>query len=140
MESLKKTVDTSLTGSRTGAGPEVKKKRQKLSLSISLEVFKPNLREITQEEENKLFSDNTTSAMQDISILFFIDNEMKAVIKHLNPKKVLGCDLIINEVLQKLPEMRIKYIIQLCNAIFRRDFFPPPPMEGSTNYNDPETW
>jgi len=76
MESHKKTVDTSLTGSRTRAGPEMKKKRQKFSLSISLEVFKPNLREITQEEENRLFFDNT-SATQDISILFFIVNEMK---------------------------------------------------------------
>jgi len=40
-----------------------------------------------------------------------------------------------------LPET-IKYIIQLCNAVFKRGFFAPQEdrqqMEGSTNYNDSE--
>jgi len=49
---------------------------------------------------------------------------MKVVIKYLNPKKVTGYDLVTNKVLQKLPEMGIKYITQLCNAVLRRGFFP----------------
>jgi len=49
---------------------------------------------------------------------------MKAIIKYLNPKKVLGYDLITNKILQKVPEMGIKYIIQLCNRVLRGGFFP----------------
>jgi len=32
--------------------------------------------------------------------------------------------MISNKVLQMLPEMAVKYITQLCNAVLRRDFFP----------------
>jgi len=48
-------------------------------------VFK--LREITQEEENRLLSNDTIPATQDTSTRLFIINEVKAVIKRLNPKK-----------------------------------------------------
>jgi len=45
---------------------------------------------------------------------------MKAVIKHLNPKKAPGYDLITNKVVQKLSKIReIRYITQPCYAISR---------------------
>jgi len=31
---------------------------------------------------------------------------------------------ISNQVLQKLSEIRIQFIIQLCDAVLRQDFFP----------------
>jgi len=49
---------------------------------------------------------------------------MKNVMKHLNSMKAPDDDLT-NQILQKLPEMEIKYITQLCNALFRQGFFPP---------------
>jgi len=55
----------------------------------------------------------------------FTINEVKAIIKHLNPKKAPGYDLITNKVLQMLPKIAIKYITQLCNAVLRRRFFLP---------------
>jgi len=91
----------------------VKKKRQKYSLHFS-KVFKPNPREITLEEEDRLLSDDITPDTLDTSTRPFIINEVKAVIKYLNPKKALSYDLIIsqsiNQILQTLPEMGIKYI------------------------------
>jgi len=42
--------------------------------------------------------------------------EVRAVIKNLIPKEVPSHDLLINKILQKLPEMGIRYITQLCNA------------------------
>jgi len=51
----------------------------------------------------------------------FIIKEVRAVIKNLNTKKMPGY-LIINQFLQKLLEIKIKYIIQLCNAIPKTSF------------------
>jgi hypothetical protein len=42
--------------------------------------------------------------------------EVRAVIKNLNPKEVPSYDLLINKILQKFPEMGIKYITQLYYA------------------------
>jgi hypothetical protein len=58
-------------------------------------------------------------------------------IKNLNPKKAPSYDLITNQLLQKLPETGIKYIIQICNAIRRGSLFQTS-MEGMINYYDPE--
>jgi len=52
-------------------------------------VFKPNPREIAQQEENRL-SDDTISVTQDIPTSHFTINEVKAVINHLNPNKAPG--------------------------------------------------
>jgi len=50
----------------------------------------------------------------------FTIKEVKAIIRNMNPKKVMGYDLkYCNQILQKLPEMGIKYITQLYNAIYR---------------------
>jgi len=59
------------------------------------------------------------------------------VIKNLNPKKAPDYDFITNKVLQKMPEIKIKFIAQLCNA--QTGLFSIP-MEGSANYYDPEIW
>jgi hypothetical protein len=50
-----------------GGGPEVKKKRLKHSPHLS-KVSKPNAREITLEEENKLLSDDTISTTRPFTI------------------------------------------------------------------------
>jgi len=42
----------------------------------------------------------------------------------MNPKKVPSYDFITNQILQKLPEIGIKFITQLCIAVFRGGFFP----------------
>jgi len=41
---------------------------------------------------------------------------MRAVIRDLNSKNASGNDLLTNQVLQKLPEREIKFIIKLYNA------------------------
>jgi hypothetical protein len=53
--------DTILSGNKTGAGPEDKKKKPKhyYIATYLLKVSKPNPCEIALEEENKLFSENT---------------------------------------------------------------------------------
>jgi len=60
-------------------------------------VLKSNSREITLKKENRLLFDDTTPATQDTSIRSFIVNEVKAVIKYLNPKKAL--DYNLNQIL-----------------------------------------
>jgi hypothetical protein len=57
-------------------------------------VFKPNSREIAQEEENKLLFDNTASAWISLQASSLI-REVRAV-KYLNPKEALCYDLITN--------------------------------------------
>jgi len=80
--------------------------------------------EITQEEENRLLSDDIIPVTQDIPTSLFTINEVKAVINYLNPKKAPGYDLITNKELKMLSETAIKYITQLYNAVLRRGFFP----------------
>jgi len=63
-------------------------------------------------------------AILDIYIKSFTVKEVRAVIKNLNPKKALDYGLITNQILQKLPEIRIKFITQLCNTVLRYGFFP----------------
>jgi len=71
----------------------VRRKRQKLSPKYLSKIFKPNPREIIQEKENRLLSDNTIPVTQDIPTTPFTVNEVKAVINHLNPKKAPGLHL-----------------------------------------------
>jgi len=59
----------------------------------------------------------------DIPTTPFTVNKVKVVIKYLNPKKALSYDLLTNQILEKLPEIGIKDITQLCNAVLRRGFF-----------------
>jgi len=60
-------------------------------------VFKPNPREITQEEKNNTNSYSLIIPFtQDIPASPFTVNEVKAVINYLNLKKALGYDLITN--------------------------------------------
>jgi len=86
-------------------------KRQKLFAVHLSKIFKPNSQEITLKEKNRLFFNDTTSTILDIPTRSFIINEVKAVIKYVNPKKVPNYDLITNQILQRLPKMEIKYII-----------------------------
>jgi len=62
---------------------------------------------------------------------------VKAVIKYLNPKKSSDYDLITNQILQKLPEMGIKYITQLYAFLNALELLSIP-METCRNYYDLE--
>jgi len=73
-------------------------------------IFKLNPRKITLEKENRLLSDDSTLGTLDTAIKPFTVNEVKAVIKYLDPKKAPNYNLITNQVLQNLPEKGIKYI------------------------------
>jgi len=86
-------------------------KRQKLFAVPLFKIFKPNSQEIILKEENRLFFNDITSTIPDIPTRSFIINEVKVIIKYVNPKKAPSYDLITNQILQKLPKMEIKYII-----------------------------
>jgi len=102
-----------------------KEKAEKSSFSISLKLLSL-IRGSFHKRKRIGYSLTTPLLPHWISLQDpFSVNEIKAIIKHLNPKKAPSYDLIINQVLQKLPEMGIKYIIQLCNAILRRGYFLP---------------
>jgi hypothetical protein len=60
-------------------------------------VFKPNPREITHKEKNKLLSDDITSITLDTTTRPFIIKEVRTAIKNLNPKKAPGNDFITNK-------------------------------------------
>jgi len=104
-----------------GAGPEVKKKAW--SRNIRYASFKPNPREITLEEENRLLSDDIISAILDSRTTSFTVKTIESCNKKPASKedydqvrRLPNYDLIINKILQKLPEMEIKLISQLCNT------------------------
>jgi len=81
------------------------KEKAEIFAEYLFKVFKLNLTEITQEKENRLLSDDIIPATQDTPTRSFTVNEVKTIIKHLNPKKTPVYDFIINKVLQKLPEV-----------------------------------
>jgi archaeosine-15-forming tRNA-guanine transglycosylase len=63
-------------------------------------------------EENKLFSEAITAASLNALTKSFTVKEVQVIIKNQNRKKVTsGYDLIINQVLQMLPDIGIKFII-----------------------------
>jgi hypothetical protein len=97
-------------------------------------ICKPN--SIALEKESKLLSNDITFVILNTLTRPF-RKEVRAVIKNLNPKKAPGHDFTTNQILQKLSVVGIKYITQLCNAIFRRGFFPLQ-RESNINYCDPE--
>jgi len=74
----------------------------------------------------KLLSDDITTAILNTLIKSLKKKsvkEVRAVIEDLKPRKTLGYDLITNQIIQKLLDIRIKFIIQLCNTILRWGFF-----------------
>jgi len=57
----------------------------------------------------------------------------------LNPKKTPSYVFIANEILQKLPEIGIKFIIS--NSVLKySNGLLSTPMKASANYYDPEAW
>jgi hypothetical protein len=76
--------------------------------------------------ENEILSNETNFATLDIPERSFTIKEVRAVIRNVNPpeKKMPDYDFITNQILQKLPQIGMKYISQLCNAILRQGFFP----------------
>ncbi|KAH0945612.1 hypothetical protein HN011_002179, partial [Eciton burchellii] len=104
-------------------GTRSEKKTKTFAMYLS-KIFKSNQWQIILEKENKLLTDAVITVTIDASIMIFTVKEVRAVIKNLNPKKTVGY-LITNHLLQKLPGIGIKFIIQLYNTVFRRGFFPP---------------
>jgi len=117
---------------------ESKEKTETFATHLS-KAFKPNSRKIILEEENRLFSDAIIAAILDISTKSFTVKKVKAIIKNLDLKKASRYELITNQILQKLPEIGIKFITQLYNIIcsLQTRFFSTL-MEDSVNYYDSE--
>jgi len=86
-------------------------------------VLEPHPREIGIVQEKRLLTDTNTLAQMAALAMPFTVNEIRAAIRVLNPKKAPGYDLIINQVLQRLPEKSIRFITQFCNAVLRQGFF-----------------
>jgi len=86
MESYKKTKATADTLPADGIRSE-KENIKTFTVHLS-KTFKPNSRKITLKEENRLLSDDTTPATLDtLDTRPFTINEVKVIIKYLNPKK-----------------------------------------------------
>jgi len=58
-----------------------------------------------------LLTDINTPAKMIVPAKFFTVKEVRATIRILNPNKVPDYDSITNQVLQKLPEKGIRFII-----------------------------
>lgn len=61
----------------------------------------------------------------DLPIKKFTKNDVNIAISKLKSKKAPGYDLITNKVIKELPEVAIRFITQLFNAVMRLGFFPP---------------
>lgn len=62
-------------------------------------------------------------------------SEVLSIVKKLKKKKAPGYNLIIDQILKKLPDKGIVYLTQLF-AMLRLNFIPPPTMENHFNQND----
>jgi len=101
----------------------VKKNKTEILAVHLFKVFKSNPSKTTLKEENRLLPDNTISATLNNLTKSFTINEVKAIIKSLNPKKEPGYDLrnIANtaEAARNVNNIHI----QVNNAVLRRDLF-----------------
>jgi len=78
---------------------------------IAKELFEFNPRAIILEKENRLLLDANNPAKMNTLTRSFTVKKGRDAIRELNPKKAPGYDLIINQVLQKLSQKEIKFII-----------------------------
>ena len=56
----------------------------------------------------------------------FILSELKQVIKHLNPLKAPGSDLITAHMIREMPPEGLKNLLYIFNAITRLEYWPVP--------------
>lgn len=88
------------------------------------DVFAPypaDTRDDIEQDVDQTLNDQDQMAP---SATHFIFQEIKTIMKEINPKKTPGFDLISGKVLQELPKIGIKAIQQIYNAILRLCYFP----------------
>lgn len=108
----------------TETGLELIKKKQ--ILLPNTKVFTPNPREISLEEEKKIYECLDKMQCPIITTESFTKKEISsAITKYLNAKKAPGYDLITGRILKELPASGLLYLTQLFNAILRTGLFPP---------------
>lgn len=89
-------------------------------------VFTPHSREITIEEENLILDIINAPHQMSLPITKFKVKEVRReVATNLNPKKAPGYDLITAEILKQLPDVAIKLITIIFNAVLRLGHYPP---------------
>ena len=111
---------------KTESGDWAKTDREKATTFANhlSEVFKPFPRQVTEAEESlitRLFPENTNSqySLPPVSI-----SEVTVEIKKLNIKKAAGYDLITPKALKELPDVGVRFITFIFNAIIRTKSFP----------------
>jgi hypothetical protein len=105
-------------------GPWAKSDSEKAILFASqlAEVYKPHDDTPDPEILRKL----ANHAQNSEKLRAFTIGELKGVIKHLNPRKAPGPDLVTTLLIQELPHEGLKANLHLLNAIIRREHWPKP--------------
>jgi len=101
-------------------------KKETEILAVHLfKVFKSNPSKTILKEENRLLPDNslTISAILDTLTKFFTINEVKAIIKSLNPNKEPGYDLTNIANTAEAARNGNNIHTQVYNAVLTRDLF-----------------
>lgn len=88
------------------------------------EVFTPNQREISKQEEGHIHQLLEATHQMDLHINKINISETKALITTLASKKPPGYDLITGEILKQLPTSGFKFLIQMFNSILRTSLYP----------------
>jgi hypothetical protein len=87
-------------------------------------VFHPYPSSSTPVAEETILKLLQTPCQLEPPIPRLIRTDIQTAIKHLNPKKSLGYDLIKGQILKELPIIDTKYLTQLFNAILLLNYFP----------------
>jgi len=88
-------------------------------------VFQPYPSEITEQEDRSILTSLDSPSQMDLTIKKFSFTEIKTTIhSELNPKKAPGYDLVTGKVLQELPDVGIRLLTYIFNAILRTGYFP----------------
>lgn len=113
-----------LRNNTSGWARSDKEKAELFALHLE-NTFKPYPSETT-DNHNKAILDFLDAPLQlDVQIEKFTIKEAKSIInKEINPKKSPGYDKITGKMLKELPEIAIKYITFIFNAILRTGEFP----------------
>lgn len=115
---LRKFTNTTLQWARTN------KEKAELFANHLADVFKPFASKITNEEEACISHFLEVPFQMDLPISNIRMTEVNKIIKNLSDKKAPGFELITGKVLKELPEIGLRTITLLFNAILRLQYFP----------------
>lgn len=101
-----------------------KEKSEAFACHLS-QVFKPNNREVDENEEKFINQALAATHQLELPIKAFTKGEVANTIKQLKLKKSPGYDLITPKCLKELPKKGITFLTHLINAILRMRYFPP---------------